>query len=1112
MRLLMPAFFILLIANGCNKKKEAINPLFIQLPEQKTGIHFSNDLQPYFEYDYFYNGGGVAAADFNNDGLTDLYFTGNQVSSSLYINNGSFTFQDITKEAAVETKNWATGVAVADINNDGWKDIYVCFSGAKTGPERTHKLFINQGTNQDSVPVFKESAVDYGLADTSYSSNALFVDYDRDGDLDLYLVTHDRSNTNPNFPSVKKNDGTANSTDKLFRNDLKNGKPYFTDISFEAGIKHEGYSLSASIADLNNDGWPDIYVCNDFVYDDLLYINNRDGTFTESIHDIVKHTSRFSMGSDIADFNNDGRPDIITMDMLPDENERQKLMSTGINNDLFNLSLYNSYLPQYSRNMLQLNNGLDHQGKPSFSEIGQLAGIYKTDWSWSALFVDLDNDGWKDLFITNGIPKDITNNDFIAYREQAVQATQDYADIKKNVFAEADKLPPVEKTNFLFSNNGDLTFSDKNEAWGFYSKGFSNGAVYADLDNDGDLDLVTNNINRPASVFQNQSELFNPNNYLRIKLNGRYATNAKIILYQNENKQFAENSTARGFQSSQEEVVHFGIGKNKIVDSIKVTWLNGKYQMLRQLPANQVISLSYTDSATLFETKKDEQAIMPSLFTNVTATTGISFNHIENEIEDFDFEPLLPHRFSKTGPFIAVADVDKNGYEDFWIGGPAHISGTLFLQQANGKFISKEMPDKGYEDMGGVFFDADADKDMDLYVVSGGNEYKVNTVAYQDRLYLNDGKGNFVNKTGAVPLETTSGSCVVPCDFDKDGDIDLFVGGRVKPGSYPYPVESFILKNNGVGKFENVTQSVCPELLLPGLVTTALWSDFDNDGWQDLIVTGEWMPVSFYHNNQGKLEKIKVGNEVDSATGWWCSIAGGDFDKDGDQDYVVGNLGRNNKYQPNTKQPLSVYAKDYDGNGATESLLSYYLNGTEYPVSGRDQVASLLPSIKRKFDTYSKFASQSFHGVFSGSELKDALKLKVTTFSSSYFENKGNGIFSIHPLPIQAQFSTIQSFYISDFNNDTNLDILVGGNFYSPDYMTGRYDASIGLVLKGDGKGNFQPVEQTLSGIHFKGDVRDMKEISIGNKKAVIVASNTGKLEMYGLRLKLVNKMERNIE
>jgi len=1105
MKLSLFGYGVLFFISACRENSASDGKLFSKLPADTTGIYFNNDLKPDFnlnilEFDYFYNGGGIAAADFNNDGLTDLYFTGNQVSSLLYLNNGNFSFTDVTKVAGVETVNWATGIAVGDVNMDGWQDLFVCYSAAKEGTKRNHQLFINQGLNKENIPVFKDEAVKYGLADTSYSSTALFLDYDLDGDLDLYVATHDRSKINPNYPSIKKNDGKERSTDKLFRNDIKDGKIYFTDVSKQAGILHEGYSLSASVADFNNDGWPDIYVSNDFVYDDILYLNNKNGSFTESIHDAISHTSRFSMGSDVGDFNNDGLPDIITVDMLPDDNERQKMMNIGINNDLFNLSLLNGYLPQYSRNSLQLNNGLDTQGKLSFSEIGQFSGVYKTDWSWSVLFVDLDNDGWKDVFVTNGIPKDITNNDFITYRQQSIQGPYNYDDVKRRLLEELEKLPAVDKPNFVFSNNMDLTFSDKSEAWGLNTKGFSNGAVYADLDNDGDIDLVTNNLNGPASVYRNQSEKSVKNNFLRFQLNGRYANNSKVILYNHGVKQFGEYTNSHGFQSSQEQFLHFGIGKNITIDSVEIIWLNGKRQWLKDVAANQVIKLTNSDSANYADSTKRKPAISEPIFRNITSITGLDYFHKENEFEDFDFEPLLPHRFSRNGPFTAVADVDKNGYDDFWIGGPAKISGQIFLQQANGRFLSKVMPDPGYEDMGGVFFDADGDGDEDLYIVSGGCEYNANSAPYQDRLYINNGKGEFSLKVGAIPTETASGSCVISSDFDKDGDLDLFVGGSVQPGSYPFPSESMVLQNDGHGTFTNVTKAICSKLQNIGLVTDALWSDFDNDGWSDLIITGEWMPVTLFKNNKGKFEQVIGGNDLNSQTGWWFSIAGADFDKDGDQDYIVGNLGQNNKYNADKDHPLSVYAKDFDGNGRIESILSYFLEGKEYPVLDRDQIVSALPSIKKRFNTYSSYASQTFPEIFPSVELNGALVLQARNFSSSYLENLGNGQFLIRPLPAQAQFSAVQSIYIGDFDLDNNPDVLLGGNFYSPDFMTGRYDASIGLVLKGDGKGHFQPVSTLSSGIHFKGEVRSISEIIYGKEKAILVASNSNPLEVYRLK------------
>ncbi len=1096
------ACFLFSCTSSPDRKPEltSSSTLFEYLPSEITGVSFQNRLIPDYdmnamEYNYFYNGGGVAAADFNNDGLTDLFFTGNQVSSELYINRGNFRFEEATEKAGVQTVNWATGVSVADINNDGLPDMYISFAGYKDPLRRKHQLFINKGINTEGIPLFEEEAGKYGLADTSYTTQSCFFDFDRDGDLDLAMINHVQDKTNPNYPKPKTDAIRAPECPSLYRND--NG--HFTEVATAAGLKEKGYGLGICISDINQDGWPDIYITNDFSFDDALYINNKNGTFTESLQTYIQHTSRFSMGCDIADYNNDTYPDILTLDMFPDSSYRQKMMNGAMNNDRFNYSLSLGYTPQYSRNMLQLNNGPDANGRFSFSEIGQMAGIYKTDWSWGPLFADFDNDGWKDLFISNGIPLDVTNNDYILFRDNAIKNFTNYASLKKVILGKIKTLVPVEKSNFIFKNNGDLTFSDLSLSWGMNKKGFHNGAVYADLDNDGDLDLVTNDINSYPSIFRNNCNNLLTNNYLRIKLEGPFSIGSKISIECSGKKQFLEHNTIRGFQSSMDPVEHFGLGRDSIINNLKIVWQDGKTQQLTNVKANQLLTLEYKNAIQEKENgiTKTDNANLPellTLFSDITETAGIYYTHAETPFEDFDYEPLLPHKFSREGPKMDVADIDGNGLEDLWIGGPDHIPGKLFLQQKNGTFLSVNMPDSIHEDAGGLFFDANGDKWPDLYVVSGGNEFKAYSSSYQDRLYINDGKGNLRRDKDALPKETFSGSCVVACDFNKDGSTDLFVGGRVIPGSYPLPPRSFLLQNDGKGRFRDVTETLCPELINPGLVTSAIWSDFDNDGWKDLIVTGEWMALTFFKNVNGKLIKWVKNPDIDSSTGWWFSITEGDFDKDGDPDYIAGNLGLNNRFNVSRQTPLSVSAGDFDGNGKMEPILSYYLNGKEYTVADRDMIILEVPSIKNKFDTYDKFAKAEFSQIFSRENIRNALRLTAVNFASSFLENKGNGKFEMTALPLEAQFSVIQSIQAGDYDGDGNLDAFIAGNYFSPDYNTGRYDASYGLLLKGDGKGGFTPVPSSKSGISISGDKRSTVLMRIRNSTCLVLGINSGKL------------------
>ena len=1110
--------FLLLLLSCKNK-----NHLFHKISSDQSGIHFNNkitindSLNP-IDVTNIYNGGGVGVGDFNNDGLPDLYFTGNMVSNKLYLNKGKFKFQDITKEAGVDgSGKWCRGVAVVDINNDGWLDMYVCASMLSDPHKRENLLYINQGLDKNGVPVFKEMAKEYGLNDTTYSTMAAFFDYDNDGDLDMYLVVNEiLNNDNPSVFRPKITNGSYPSTGRLYRNDWnkKLNHPVFTDVTKTAGTTIEGYGHSVNIADFNKDGWKDIFVTNDFNSNDLLYINNHDGTFTDKAASYFKHTSANGMGQDVIDINNDGLADVVELDMNPEDNYRKKTMMNPGNYQTYQNSDYYGYQYQYVRNTLQLNQGPrvlqnDSIGDPIFSDISFLSGIAETDWSWTPLVTDFDNDGYRDVIITNGFPKDITDHDFINFRRQS------YTIASKSFTL--SQIPEVKIPNYAFHNNGDLTFSNVTNQWGLNQPSFSNGAVYVDLDNDGDLDLVINNINDEALVYENTSvnDEKNSNHYLNVRLKGdalnRNGLGAWVEIYYQGKQQVYEQSPYRGYLSTMPMDVHFGLGAVSVIDSVVIKWPDGKKQLLKNVSANQMITVDIKNANTFYNWIRPKLAAN-TLFENITDSSAVHYVHQETDIVDFDKERLLPHKLSQYGPGLVAGDVDGNGLDDIYIGGSGDFPGRLFLQQANGKFIMKSIAStarkkgSGSYDMGLLLFDADKDGDLDLYCANGSNEFPANTKSYEDRLFVNDGKGNFTLDSTALPVNYTSKSCVKAADFDKDGDLDLFVGGRCLPGSYPLPVSSFIYRNdskNGKIKFTDVTAQVAKGLQNIGMVCDAIWTDFDNDGWTDLIVVGEWMPISFFKNNHGTFENVTAQTGIGTQTGWWNSIVAGDFDNDGDIDYIVGNLGENSFFRASNQYPVSIYAKDFDNNGSIDGIITVYLKDQkgvkkEYPAASRDDIMNQLPSLKKKFLTYKEFAKAGINQLFTKAEMNGALVLHANNFKSCYLENMGNGKFELHPLPAMAQLAPLNGMVADDFNNDGNLDVAIAGNDYSNEVTDGRYDAMNGLVLLGDGKGNFTPQTQLQSGFSITGDARALIKLRGKNNDYLLAASqNRGPLEIF---------------
>ncbi len=1085
---------------SCQQNKP--ETLFKQLPASQTRITFANQITESdtfnaLTFEYIYNGGGVGVGDVNNDGLTDVFFAGNMVSSRLYLNKGAFHFEDISQKAGVETTQWCTGVAMVDINQDGWLDIYVSTSHPPKQKATPNLFFLNKGVDAAGNVHFEEIAGQLGLADTSYSTQAAFLDYDRDGDLDMYLLTNAMETYNRNQPVGQHTDGTGKSVDKLFRNEGNNAQrlPVFKDVSKEAGIQTEGWGLGVVVNDLNQDGYVDVYCANDFLSNDHYWINNGNGTFSNQIKTAFAHTEHNGMGADIADINNDGLNDIVVMDMMPDDNLRQKTMFSGIGYDRFFTNLKQSYQPQYVRNALQLNNG-----NGTFSDIGYLAGIYATDWSWSSLFADFDNDGYRDLLVTNGYRKDITDLDFLSYNKESAMFGTDESRLKTTVKAVND-LEGIKKPNFLYHNNGDLTFTNQAAAWGLAQPSYTNGAAYADLDNDGDLDLVMNNINEEAFVYENTLNSKPPghnatNHYLRVRLEGQkpnwQGLGAKVSVYYQGQVQYAEHETTRGYKSTTENALHFGLGKTNQIDSLVVVWPTGKKQVLKSVKVDEILTLSESNALPFAA----HLAPKPRpLFSEVAQQSGIDFVSTEADFADFKLQSTIPHKLSQYGPGVAVGDVNGDKLEDFYVGGSANNPGVFYLQTAGQKFKRKELVAKPEEDTGVLLFDADNDGDTDLYCVSGSSEFGSDKKLCQDRLYKNDGKGSFTLDAAALPEITASGSCVVGTDFDKDGDIDLFVGGRAVPEKYPYLPESYLLVNNGKGKFENATQIVSPEMQKPGMVTAALWTDYDNDNWTDLMVVGEWMAITLYHNEGGK----KFGKtELPQSAGWWNSLAAGDFDNDGDMDYVAGNLGLNSRLKATDKEPVAIYAKDFDGSGSVDAFITCYNYGKPYSVHPRGTLNDQLITMRRQFKTFADYGKTTFDQMFSTTELKDALALKATNFSSVYMENQGQGKFALHALPVQAQISPLYGITVTDFNSDGNLDILAVGNDYAAETLGGWYDAGIGVCLKGNGKGGFQAVPVTQSGFFVNGDAKALTYLPVTDGKPVyLVTQNQDKMKVF---------------
>jgi hypothetical protein len=1083
---------------GCGNRETHPPPLFTLLSPHQTGVSFANTITTDDSVNvqtdvYIYNGAGVAVGDVDNDGLPDLFFSGNMVSSRLYLNKGNMRFEDITESAGVKTRVWAAGASMVDINDDGFLDIYVCVSGlnGSHGKDRANLLLINNGNR-----TFTEAAARYGLADTGYATSAAFFDYDGDRDLDVFLLNNspfDFARGAADAHPMGIRGESPEGWNELYRN---NGDGTFTDVSREAGITRlVAYGLGVGVADLNRDGWPDVYVSNDVAPNDVLYMNNHNGTFTDKRATAIKHGSLAAMGVDIADFNNDGWPDILEVDMLPAALEQQKRMS-GYLNYFGRIELRRrGFLDDYDANSLQLSNGKTGDGDLLFSDIAWYAGLTATEWSWSALFADLDNDGWKDVFITNGYPKAPNDLDYQMALMGARQANRHDLALEQ-----LQLLRSYNVSNYVFRNNGDLTFSDKSRAWGLEHPGFSYGAAYADLNNDGRLDLVVNNIDGPATIHQGMK--VDSSHYLQIKLAGespnRRGIGTTIVLTADGRRQYFYHSPYRGYMSTMDDREHVGLGPAAKVDTLEVIWPDGRFQVLTNVDVDRVITLQQRNASGAYRWLTADR-IQP-LFQR---TNLISYAQPSRTSVDYEVQPLLPYELSRQGPPLTVADVNRDGLEDVFIGGGGGVAGKLFLQRRDGRFIESSqgqpwLADARYDDWGAAFIDANGDALPDLYVASCGYQHTPVSRFLQDRLYINRGNGRFVRDSSALPAMPACTSSIAEGDFTGDGRADLFVGGRLAPRRYPYPARSYLLRNDG-GRFTDVTAEVAPELAQPhGMVTAAVWTDYDGDGRLDLVIAGEWMGIEFYHNDGKRLVRASVG--LPPSRGWWWSLAAGDFNHDGRPDLIAGNTGLNFMLRTSPQSRLGVYSGDFTGNQTSDVVLTQEIAGKEYPVFGRARLGPLIYPAALRFPTYGGFAAATVEQLFGTEALQRAVHYQVDTFASVYLQNNGDGTFTWMPLPNFAQLAPIRGILVRDVDNDGALDAIVAGNLNETEPNTPPADAGNGLWLKGDGRGRFTPVLPLASGFLAPRNVAGLALVKTPAGSAVLIANTGDSLQAFLLR------------